>query len=191
MIKRIASILLTFPAILIILAHSIIPHHHHHDRVCFNQHSFEVNHGSSNEHKLHTMAGGITNHECHFQTVDCNACTYSTKATKQFNNCNYQRPIPCYHCHHDGYPDESESSECCMLAETIIFHPGPQRQELTCPNFEIKDHSGPYFIITGLLMPAGHIFTPGNLPFRRKPCNTPPFLAIAVQTPGLRAPPSC
>ena len=155
MIKRIASIFIVFPAILIILAHAIIPHHHHHDRVCFNQHSCQVNQISPHEHTFHEMAG------------------------------------ECYHCHHDGYPDESESSGCCMLAETIIFHPGPQRQELTCPTFNVKDHSRSHFIIPGLTMPSGRVFTPGNLPFRRKPFNTPIFLSIAVQTPGLRAPPSC
>jgi hypothetical protein len=191
MIKRIASILLTFPAILIILAHSIIPHHHHHDRVCFDQHSCEVNHDGSHEHSFHTMAGDIANHECHFQTVECNACNYSTKTTKPDNNCIDQRPITCYHCHHDEFPDENESSGCCMLAETIIFHPGPQRQELTCPSFEIKDHSESQWVITGFVIHDGQLFIPGNLPFRRKPLNSPFFLSIAIQTPGLRAPPCC
>lgn len=191
MLKRIAYILLLFPAILIILAHAIIPHHQHHDRVCFNQEHCQVNQISSYEHSSQEAAIGVANHECHSKTSDCRGCRHSTQTTTQDIACDYQRPIPCYHCHHDGYPDESESPGCCLLAKTIIFHPGPQRHELVCPTFTIKDHQSFQFIILAISNHDGQLTTPGVLLFRHKPFISPNNPGIAVHTPGLRAPPSC
>ncbi len=191
MFKRIASILLIFPAILIILAHTVIPHHHHDDRVCFKQHSCQVNHNSSHEHSFHEMACGISSHECAHHTATCGDCIQGPTASEQNNTCDYKRPVPCYHCHHDDDPDESESPGCCLLAKTIIFHPGPQRHELTCPSFTIKDHQSFQFIILAISNHDGHLTTPGVLLFRHKPFISPNNPGIAVHTPGLRAPPSC
>ncbi len=191
MLKRIASILFIFPAILIILAHAIIPHHHHHDKVCFKQHSCQVHHNSPHDYSFHEMADGIASHECGHHPAACSDCTQCPAASEQNNTCDYNHPVTCNHCHHEGDPDGPESQGCCLLAETIIFHPGPQRQELTCPGFEIKGHSGFQWMIPGFIMHTGQLFIPGNLPFRRKPVTTQSFSNIAVHTPGLRAPPSC
>lgn len=93
--------------------------------------------------------------------------------------------------YNEDLPKESESSDCCFLQENLVFHPGPQRLELTCPSLKVNYYQGIQFVVLTIALHTGQIHLPDMLPFRQKPFITTHSAKFAASTPGLRAPPSC
>lgn len=105
-------------------------------------------------------------------------------------------------CEHDHQPDQTQtenqqipsnhqSSDCCYLAEMLVFHPAPQRTELSCPayNTQCNDYTSlPYLNAAKQIAPDP---LPAYLKLRHKQVSTEHPLESEATTPGLRAPPAC
>jgi hypothetical protein len=88
-------------------------------------------------------------------------------------------------------PSNHQGSDCCYLAEMLVFHPAPQRTELSCPVYDIQcnDYTSLPYLNTAKQLALGPL--PANLRLRHKQVFTEHPMESAATIPGLRAPPAC
>lgn len=162
-------------AIMVIMAHSIIPHHHHSDHICIEL-SFMAEQKHSN-----------------LDACEATACSGHTipgySHTENFHHQADAQGI-CHEANTPATENKHTGTSGCQLIEQLVFYPAPHQDALKCPICQ-PDNKTPNFVNNELMADYNQqLLSVNALPFRQRPYLLPYIHFVAGQCIGLRAPPA-